>query len=78
MDLEISGLKGYPGIRGAVGLAEGIAVKAHHHVPDLGNLTIRYAALSGAGAKPLLKVPQLVFAVFFGQNFTQGSLPDRP
>ncbi len=72
MDLEVSGLKGYPGIGGAVGFAKGIAAKAHHHVPDFGDLVIGHPALLGAAVKPLLKVAQLVFAILFGQDFAQG------
>mgnify|MGYP000028257804 CR=1 FL=1 len=54
-----------------MGFAEGIAAKAHHHVPDLCGFVGRHAALLRTAVKAVFKIPQLVLAIFFGQHFTQ-------
>ncbi len=68
---KIGGLERDPGKAGAVGLAEGVARKAHHHLPDLLDLFIFDTVGAGAGDKPLPVIAQLADLVFFGQNLAQ-------
>ncbi len=71
MGFQIGRLKRYPGIGGTVGLAEGIAVKAHDHAPDPVPVRIPDPPGTGAGCKSPEIIRQLTHPVLFGHHLAQ-------
>ena len=71
MGFQIGALEGDARKAGTVRFAEGVAGKAHHHLPDLPDLFLRYPPLPGAGREALLVVDELPNFVFLGKHFAQ-------
>ncbi len=71
MRFQVGGFKGNFRVRGAVGLAEGIPVKAHDHAPDRFDLPAVEAAQTRAAGEPVEIVAQATLSVFFGHHFSE-------